>query len=278
MAGIARQAAASTGTPRKPSKLRAAGTDFGEMEETGKFPVYRSPGRAITISMTSPADDERNAPPEIPQGGDSRNEPPLSRLFTENWDRLHRMVQMRLDRRMRGRVNPSDVLQEAYLEVVRSMPVYLSNPKIPVFQWLRHITGMKLMALHRKHLGTRVRDAGREVRRGGFSPQTSSVALAARLLGRLTSPSQAAARAELQLRVQDALNNLHPLDREVLSLRHFEQLTNADTARILGISEPAASNRYVRALKRLRPILLNGPGIGGHLSGRAGAGDLDGRP
>ena len=93
----------------------------------------------------------------------------------------------------------------------------------------------------------------------GARPQTSSVALAARLLGRLTSPSQAAARVELQVRVQDALNSLDPLDREVLSLRHFEQLTNTETARILGLSEAAASNRYVRALKRLRPILLERP-------------------
>jgi RNA polymerase sigma-70 factor, ECF subfamily len=115
--------------------------------------------------------------------------------------------------------------------------------------------------LHRKHLGTLVRNAGRYLHLGGARPQTSSVALAALLLGRLTSPSQAAARVELQVRVQDALNSLDPFDREVLSLRHFEQLTNTETARILGLSVAAASNRYVRALKRLRPILLNGPGI-----------------
>ena len=123
----------------------------------------------------------------------------------EHWDRLHRLVRMRLDRRLRGRVNPSDVLQEAYIEVVRSMPGYLSNPKVPFFAWLHHITIVKLMALHRKHLGTHIRDAGRDVHLGGVRPQTSSVALAARLLGRLTSPSKAAARVELQLRVQDAL-------------------------------------------------------------------------
>ena len=240
--------------------------------------MYGSPGRAITISMTSRTDDERDAAAEPPRGGGPPDEQPLGRLFMEHWDRLHRMVEMRLDRRLHGRVNPSDVLQESYLEVVRSMPGYLSNPKIPFFEWLRHITGVKLMAVHRKHLGTKVRDAGREVHLGGARPQTSSVALAARLLGRLTSPSQAAERAELQVRVQDALNNLDPIDREVLSLRHFEQLTNTETARLLGVSEAAASNRYVRALKRLRPILLSGPGILGHLSGSAGPGNLDDRP
>ncbi len=195
----------------------------------------------------------------------------------EHWDRLHRLVRMRLDRRLHGRVNPSDVLQEAYIEVVRSMPGYLSNPKVPFFQWIRHITGMKLMALHRKHLGTRARDAGREIHPGGPRPQTSSVALAALLLGRLTSPSQAAERVELQVRVQEALSSLEPLDREVLLLRHFEQMTNTETAQTLGLSVAAASNRYVRALKRLRPILLKAPGVYDHLSGSARPGDLHDR-
>ncbi len=99
---------------------------------------------------------------------------PLGRLFMEHRDRLHRMVEMRLDCRLHGRVNPSDVLQESYREAVRSMPAYMSDPKIPFFQWLRHITGMKLMALHRKHLGTKVRDARREVRPGRARPLTSS--------------------------------------------------------------------------------------------------------
>jgi RNA polymerase sigma-70 factor (ECF subfamily) len=229
--------------------------------------------------MTPQIDPECDDPPGLPLDGAAPDEQqPMGRLFMEHWDRLHRMVEIRLDRRLHGRVNPSDVLQESYLEVVRSMPAYLRNPRISFFQWLRHITGMKLMALHRKHLGTKVRDAGREVRAGRARPQTSSVELAARLLGRLTSPSQAAARAELQVRVQDALNSLDPIDREVLSLRHFEQLTNTETARLLGVSEAAASNRYVRALKRLRPILLSGPGILDHLSGRAGPGATDDRP
>ncbi len=248
------------------------------MEGIPKIPVYESPGRAIIPSMTSPTDDGRDAPPGLAEGGGPGDERPLGCRFMEHWDRLHRMVEMRLDRRLHGRVNPSDVLQESYLEVVRSMPGYLSDPRIPFFQWLRHITGMKLMALHRKHLGTKVRNAGREVHLGGTGPQTSSVTLAARLLGRLTSPSQAAARAELQVRVQDALNGLDPIDREVLSLRHFEQLTNSQAARLMGISEAAASNRYVRALKRLRPILVGGPDLLGQLSGRAGPGGRDDRP
>jgi len=180
----------------------------------------------------------------------------VGRLFMDHWDRLHRMVEMRLDRRLYGRIDPSDVLQEAYIEVARSLPDYLENPEIPIFLWLRHITGVRLKAVHRRHLGTKIRDAGREVRAGSLHmPQASSVSLAAQFLGRFTSPSQAAARAEVQIRVQVALDELAPLDREVLALRHFEQLSNAEVAQVLEIGETAASNRYVRALKRLGQAL-----------------------
>jgi RNA polymerase sigma-70 factor (ECF subfamily) len=124
------------------------------------------------------------------------------------------------------------------------------------------ITGRKLQALHRHHLGSKGRDAGREVSlyRGAL-PQASSVSLAAHLLGRLTTPSVAAVRAELQVRIQEALNSMEDLDREILSLRHFEQLSNSETAAVLGISEQAASNRFVRALKRLKSILSSVPGF-----------------
>ena len=185
----------------------------------------------------------------------------LGDLFDRHRDRLRRMVQIRLDRRLQGRIDPSDVLQEAYLEVARGLAGYLSNPVLPFFLWLRFLTGMKLHALHRHHLGTKARDAGREVSlHAGALPQASSASLAAQLLGRYTSPSQAAVRAELQLRVQEALNSMEPLDREVLALRHFEQLSNAEAAQVLGVSEAAASNRFMRALKRLKKILQGVPG------------------
>ena len=186
----------------------------------------------------------------------------LGELFSRDRERLRRMVQVRLDRRLQGRIDPSDVLQESYVEMARSIAAYLKDPALPFFLWLRMITGRKLQALHRHHLGTESRDAGREVSlyRGAL-PQASSVSLAAHLLGRLTSPSQAAARAELKLHIQDALNNMDRLDREVLALRHFEQLSNAETAQVLGINEQAASNRFVRALKRLKNILSNLPGV-----------------
>jgi RNA polymerase sigma-70 factor, ECF subfamily len=183
-------------------------------------------------------------------------------LFFRHRKRLRRMVQLRIDRRLQGRLDASDVLQEAYLEFSRSLADYLRSPSMPFFLWLRCVTGRKLQALHRKHLGTQARDAGREVSlHRGALPEASSVSLAAQLLGRHTSPSQAAVRAELQIRIQEALNSMDPIDREVLALRHFEQLSNAETAQTLGLSEAAASNRFVRALKRLKKILTSVPGL-----------------
>ena len=132
---------------------------------------------------------------------------------------------------------------------------------MPAFLWLRFLTGQRLQLIHRHHLGAQMRDAGREVSlyRGAL-PAASSAALAAQLLGRHTSPTQAVVRAERILRVQEALNSLDALDREVLSLRHFEELTAAEAAQVLGIEESAAAKRYFRALKRLKEILAAMPG------------------
>jgi RNA polymerase sigma-70 factor (ECF subfamily) len=123
------------------------------------------------------------------------------------------------------------------------------------------LTGQKLLEIHRRHLGVKARDAGREIDlHHGALPEATSTALAAQLLGRLTTPSQAAVRAEMKVRLQDALNAMDPMDREILALRHFEQLTSAEAAEVLGIHERAASKRYLRALERLRIILAAMPG------------------
>ena len=172
------------------------------------------------------------------------------------------MVRLRLDRRVQGRLDPSDVHQEAYLDVAYRAPEYAASPTMPPYLWLRFLTGQRLLQLHRQHLGAQMRDAGQEVSlyRGAL-PMASSVSLAAQLLGRFTSVSEAAARAELQVRLQTVLNGMDPLDREVLALRHFEELTNTETAEVLGIRKSAASNRSIRALKRLKEILSSMPGF-----------------
>jgi RNA polymerase sigma-70 factor, ECF subfamily len=210
------------------------------------------------LFMTSEPSDVVELQRRIERG----DEAALLDLFTRHRDRLKRMVKLRLDRRLQGRIDASDVLQEASIDVVRRAREYMARPSMPAFLWLRWITGERLLSLHRRHLGSKVRDAGLEVSlHHGALPQATSVSLAAMLLGRLTSPTRAAQRAELQLRLQDALNAMDAVDREILTLRHFEDLNNNETAQVLGISKTAASNRYIRALKRLKDALAGMQGF-----------------
>ncbi|HLJ95664.1 MAG TPA: sigma-70 family RNA polymerase sigma factor [Gemmataceae bacterium] len=190
------------------------------------------------------------------------DEAALAALFGRYRKRLRQMVRLRLDRRLQGRVDPSDVLQEAYLDVAQQLPHYLKKPEMSFFLWLRVVTGQRLMRVHRQHLGAALRDAGREVSlyRGAL-PQASSVSLAEQLLGRVSTPSQAMIRAESQIQLQSALNGMDPLDREIIALRHFEELSNSEAARVLNLEPSATSKRYVRALKRLQDILQGIPGL-----------------
>jgi RNA polymerase sigma-70 factor (ECF subfamily) len=185
----------------------------------------------------------------------------LADLFQRHRDRLRRMVELRMDARLHGRVDASDVLQDGFLDMATRLESYLRDPRLPVFLWLRLIVSDRLASYHRRHLGAKLRDVGLEVSlyRDPL-PQASSAALASMLLGRLTSPSNAAIRAEQVIQVQEALNSLEPLDREVVALRHFEQLSRAETAQVLGITEEAGAKRYIRAIKKLKTILAAMPG------------------
>jgi RNA polymerase sigma-70 factor, ECF subfamily len=179
-------------------------------------------------------------------------------LVAEGRPRLRRMLAFRLDPRLQGRVDPSDVLQEAYLSAWQDLAEYVREPTMPFFLWLRGIAGNKLRELHRHHLGTQMRDARREISiYDGALPETTTAAVAAQLMADLTGASEEARRAELKLRLHEALNSMDSLDREVLALRHFEQLSPAETAEVLGIKEKAAGMRYVRALRRLKEILTS---------------------
>jgi RNA polymerase sigma-70 factor (ECF subfamily) len=192
------------------------------------------------------------------------DETAVTELFSGYRKRLKRMIRLRLNGRLRSRIDESDILQEAYLEVARRLPSYLADRPLPFFLWLRHITGEKIIDMHRRHLGAKKRDAGLEISlHRGPTPVASSESLAAHLMGRLTSPSEAAIKAETRLRVQDVLNGMDPLDREVLALRHFEQLSNVEVAEALEINESTASSRYLRALKRLKEELSQFPGLFG---------------
>src|SRR6266404_2639573 len=155
--------------------------------------------------MTEPATDEADLLRQAMAG----DQQALATLFARYGDRLRKMVRLRLDRRLSGRVDTSDVLQEAYLDVARRFPEYAAAPTVPFYLWLRALAGQRLVDLHRRHLGAQMRDAGQEVSlyRGAL-PAASSASLAQQLLAGLTSPTQAAVRAEMQVRLQEALNSM----------------------------------------------------------------------
>lgn len=177
-------------------------------------------------------------------------------LFSAHRDRLQRMIRLRLDRRIQGRLDSSDILQEAYIDVFRNLPRYVEAPSTSFFIWLRNVVGLKLVEVHRRHLATEKRDARRDVSiyRGAL-PAVNSLSLAAQLLGQLTSPSQGAVKTEMRVRLQEVLDGLDDIDREVIALRHFEQLNSQEVADVLGMSKSGASSRYIRAIQRLKDEL-----------------------
>ena len=188
--------------------------------------------------------------------------PDWGALLAAHRGRLRRMVALRLDRRLSGRIDPSDVIQEAYLEATDRRDEYeQQDDPMPPFLWLRFLVLQQLQILHRKQLGTQARDVAREVSIHAVASRgTTSAALAERLLGRESRASEAAIRAERKRRLQEALDAMDPIDREILTLRHFEQLSNGESARVLGLSESAATKRHLRALRRLKAALSAMPG------------------
>lgn len=190
----------------------------------------------------------------------SGNADAQTELFSQYRDRLKRMVRLRLNRRLQGRVDDSDIIQEALIEAARKMPEYAHEPILPFYLWLRHLTGLKLVEIHRRHLGTKMRDAGMEVslHRGGL-PGANSVSLAAFLLGTMTSVSQAAIKAEKRLALQEALNDMDPLDRELVAMKHFEQMTIDEMAQALDIPRSTVGRHYLKALQQLKSILQELP-------------------
>ena len=178
--------------------------------------------------------------------------------------RLASVVSFRIDPRLRGRIDPSDVMQEAFIVATKRRAEFFQQTTQPLFLWLRWIVRNTLLELHRFHLGAQMRDARREkssaFAAGRAEEDNTRAALVAQLSCGVTGPTTAAARAEIKARVEHALGQLEPTDREVLALRHFEQLTSSETAQVLGIKERTAAKRYLRALERLREVLAEMPG------------------
>jgi RNA polymerase sigma-70 factor (ECF subfamily) len=178
-------------------------------------------------------------------------------LLGRYWDRLRQMVAMRIDTRLAARVDPSDVVQEALAEASRKLPGYLRNRPLPFYPWLRQIAWERLVHLHMQHVGAQKRSVTREGVRDLELSDQSAVQLVDRLIGNGTSPSKQAVRHEMRERVRAAIQSLRPHYREIVVLRHLEQLTFAEIACVLGIGESATHSRYRRAVERLHSLLSN---------------------
>jgi RNA polymerase sigma-70 factor (ECF subfamily) len=175
------------------------------------------------------------------------------RLFQRHRSYLTRLVEIRLDARVRARVDPSDVVQEAQMEALRQLPNYLEERHMPFRLWLRQIAYDRLVMLHRRHVRASRRSVGRDMP----LPEHSSVLLARQCLTPDSTPSQRLIEREFVERVRQAIAQLAEADRDALVLRNLEWLSNLETARVLGIDPATASRRYGRAVLRLRDLLLH---------------------
>ncbi len=179
----------------------------------------------------------------------------LGELFVACQAQLERMVGFRLDRRLRGRIDVADVLQEAFLEISRRIHEYVARPEVRFYVWVRQITYQVLLGIHRRHLSLK-RDANQEVKlRAKPSWDGTSISMVRALCGQHTSPSAAAVREEEIEQLGQSLKSMDAVDREVLALRHFEHLSNNEVAESLSLSVTATSNRYVRAVGRLSELM-----------------------
>ncbi len=193
--------------------------------------------------------DEKEPIVQLREGGQQA----LARLFMEYRDPLHRIVEMRLDRRLCSRVDASDVLQESFFDASNRLSEYLDHPNISFFSWLRFLVHQRLAAVHRWHFRRRKRDPRQEQAFSTLERSNPGSKRSERtLLAADTSPSRVAVRSELAQKLRELLEGLDPNDREIVVLRHFEELTNNEAAAKLGLTKVAASKRYVRAIRRLK--------------------------
>lgn len=201
-----------------------------------------------------------------------KQDPPtvLGAAFSQYREIFLKLVQFRIDPVLAGRIDPEDVLQESWVAARNRLSHYLNDSdehsgnrdesgRMSLFVWLRLVVMQTLVDLQRHHLGAKMRDAYRQksIHKNSAtgSSDLTSISLVQKLVGNWTSPSGAVMRQERAIQIRQAVESMDPIDREVLALRHFEELTNSQTAQVLGIKQKAASIRYVRSLRRLKEIL-----------------------
>lgn len=205
-----------------------------------------------------------NAAPLLEQNAWAGDQAALAELFSRFRSRLRRIVDARLDNRLKGRVDPSDVLQEAFIEVARKLPNVRSKldedrATMSMFVLMRMVTAERVLVTHRRHLEVE----GRDVRRETPQHQTaaSSIYLAEHLLAVFGSAENKLMRQEMFDTLQKTLETMDPVDHEIITMRCFEELTNVEAAEALGISQNGASSRFVRAMTRLKKQLEEIPGF-----------------
>ncbi len=195
--------------------------------------------------------DESDALRRLRAGGQET----LAQMYQENRGRLRRMVELRIDPRLTKRVDASDVLQEGFVDISKRLDDYLRDPSMPIFVWMRFLVAQQLSAVQRWHFQRQKRDPRREEPPLPPRATMDSGQMARELSGSITSPSQAAQRNELTEKMRELLDTMDIIDREILVLRHFEELTNSEAAAELGLSSGAASKRYIRALSKLKDVV-----------------------
>src|SRR5688572_1994733 len=187
------------------------------------------------------------------RGGDNEA---AGRLLEKHRDALRRLVQMRLDPKVQRRIDVSDVVQDAIIDANRRLKEFLANPAMPFHLWLRNIARDRIIDSHRRHRASAKRSVDREQRLAiPAADDRSTMDLAAQLCDPERTPAAEATMRELARRFHSALEELDEADREVVVMRHFEQLSNQEVAQTLGLTQPAASMRYLRAIRRLRELL-----------------------
>lgn len=180
----------------------------------------------------------------------------INRLLERHRDALRRMVDMRLDPKIRQRVDASDVVQEAMIEANRRMATFLENPGMPFHLWIRQIATDRLIDQHRRHRVSKKRSVDLEQAPVvAANLDHSTIQFGLQLQDRELTPAAAAIRAEMQQRFEEAIEEMDVHDQEIIVMRHFEKLSNQEVAKVLGLTEPAASMRYLRAVRRLQQQL-----------------------
>ena len=218
----------------------------------------RFDGSSAILSRMWPEEEKTQ---ELLIGAKDGDEGAINRLLERHRDALRRLVDMRLDRALQRRVDASDVVQEVLIDANRRLQDYLRNPSMPFHLWLRQIAKDRIIDAHRRHRVAAKRSIDREQPLAvPVGPDRSTMPLMAELCDRELTPAANVARRELEQRFHEALSEMDEQDREIVQMRHLEQLSNSEAATALGLSPPAAGMRYLRAMRRLRAVFADDDG------------------